>query len=190
MNEPSENKEPAVKTQAQLDLEEGLRFLKEKEIARAANAFHNALRGFEEEKNDKGVANASDRLGDICLERADFAQALNHFNRAFAICAQPGDELSMTYVKRKLARTHRGLKQYEEAMAVYADLLDVYRDFNNPGGAVQVFEEMAEMYLDMGERDKAADAYRTAANIHQGFKHSRHAEALLQKAKAVEEGSI
>lgn len=190
MNEPNENKEPAVKTQAQLDLEEGLRFLKEKEMAQAANAFHNALRGFEEEKNDKGIANASDRLGDICLERGDFAQALSYFNRAFAICAEPGDELSMTYIKRKLARTHRGLKQYDEAMDVYADLLDVYRDFNNPGGAVHVFEEMAEIYLELGERAKAADAYRTAANIHQGFKHSRHADTLLRKAKAAEEGAI
>jgi len=179
-----------MKSQAQLDLEEGLRFLKEEEIAQAANAFHNALHGFEEEKNDKGIANASDRLGDICTERGDFAQAMNHFQRAFAIAAAPGDELSMTYMKRKLARTHRSLKQYGEAMTIYADLLDAYRDFNNPGGAVQVFEEMAEMYLTMGDRAKAADAYRTAANIHQSFKHSRHAETLLQKAKAVDEGAI
>lgn len=182
--------EPAVKSQAQLDLEEGIRFFKAEDIAQAANAFHNALRGFEEEKNDKGIANASDKLGDVCFERGDFAQALNHFNRAFAIAAAPGDELSMTYMKRKLARTHCGLRQYSEAMAIYADLLDAYRDFNNPGGTVQVFEEMAEMYLAMGDRAKAADAYRTAANIHQNFKHSRHAETLLQKAKAAEEGAI
>ncbi|HSR36863.1 MAG TPA: tetratricopeptide repeat protein [Desulfurivibrionaceae bacterium] len=190
MNPEMEPNKAEPKTQSQLDYEEGVELLKKEEVAQAANAFHNALKGFEEEKNDKGIANASDRLGDICLERGDFATALAHFQRAFAIAATPGDELSMTYVKRKLARTHRGLKQYSEAMAVYADLLDVYRDFNNPGGAVQVFEEMAEMYLDMGERSKAADAYRTAANIHQNFKHSRHAEALLQKAKAAEEGDI
>lgn len=182
--------EPAVKSQAQLDLEEGIRFFKEENIAQAANAFHNALRGFEEEKNDKGIANASDKLGDVCLERGELDQALNHFNRAFAIVSAPGDELSMTYLKRKLARTRRDLKHYDEAQSLYTDLLDVYHDFNNPGGTVQVFEEMAEMYLAMGDRTKAADAYRTAANIHQNFKHSRHAEALLQKAKAAEEGAI
>jgi tetratricopeptide (TPR) repeat protein len=191
MNEPNTApQEPAAKSQSQLDLEEGIRLLKEEDIAQAANAFHNALKGFEEEKNDKGIANASDRLGDICFGRGDFAQALVHFQRAFAIAAAPGDELSMTYMKRKLARSHRGLKQYSEAKGLYAELLDAYHDFNNPGGAVQVFEEMAEMYLDMGERGKAADAFRTAANIHQNFKHSRHAEALLQKAKAAEEGII
>ena len=182
--------QPAVKSQAQLDFDEGVDFLKKEETAQAANAFHNALLGFEQEKNDKGIANASDKLGDICFARDEFSLALSHFQRAFAICSAPGDELSMTYLKRKLARSHRGLQQYHEAVEVYADLLDVYRDFNNPGGAVQVFEEMAEMYLDMGERAKAADAYRTAANIHQGFKHSRHAESLLQKAQAVEEGTI
>ena len=182
--------EAAAKSQAQIDLEEGIRFFKEEDIAQAANAFHNALRGFEEEKNDKGIANAADRLGDVCVVRGDLAKALEHFNRAFAICSAPGDELSMTYIKRKLARTHRDLKHYDEAKALYADLIDVYRDFKNPGGTVQIFEEMAEMYLAMGDRPKSADAYRTAANIHQNFKHSRHAEALLQKAKAVEEGSI
>ncbi|MEW6594005.1 MAG: tetratricopeptide repeat protein [Thermodesulfobacteriota bacterium] len=190
MNPEKDPSKAEPKTQAQLDYEEGVELLKKEEVAMAANAFHNALKGFEEEKNDKGIANASDRLGDVCVVRGDLATALEHFNRAFAICSVPGDELSMTYIKRKLARTHRDLKHYDEATTLYADLIDVYRDFKNPGGTVQIFEEMAEMYLAMGDRPKAADAYRTAANIHRNFKHSRHAEALLQKAKAAEEGAI
>lgn len=178
------------KSPSQLDLEKGLEQLKNKDFAQAANSIHNALLGFEEEGNSKGIANACDQLGQLCLERRDFDKALQHLNRAFAICQESGDELSMTYLKRKLVKAHQGAQHFDEALGVCFDLLDVYRDFNNPAGTVDTFESMAQIYLDMGERDKAADAYRTAASIHKNFKHERQAAALADKATSVEAGSL
>ena len=52
-----ENKDPA-----QQDYDKGRECLNNKEIAQAANLFHNALLGYEESGNVNGIANASDKL--------------------------------------------------------------------------------------------------------------------------------
>ena len=176
----------AEKTQAQLDFEEGVKLLDNQEFAQAASAFHNALLGFEEKNDEKGIANTSDKLADVCLKRGDQKTALQHLTRAFSICDKSGDQLSTTYIKKKIAQTSWRLKHYKEALNVYSDLLDAYMNFNNPAGAVQIFEELGEMYTEMGETAKAADALRTAAGIHKNFKHERQAALLLEKANKIE----
>jgi len=59
--EPEEAKDPA-----QADYDQGKQILQAGDEALAASCFHNALVGFEQNGDDKGVANASDQLGDIC----------------------------------------------------------------------------------------------------------------------------
>lgn len=173
----------------QVEYEKGQEFLKKKELAQAANAFHNSLLGFEESGDEKGVANAADKLGDLCMERQDFASAISHFEKAFAICDKEGDDFSIIALQQKIARAHRGLQQYDAAVVIYLDLLDAFQRFNNPAQAVVTFETLAETYREMGERGKAADALRAAAGIHQSFKHLRQAQDLLTRAEAVARGA-
>jgi len=181
---PEEQKEE--KTQAQQDYEKGLEFLQNKDAAQAANAFHNALLGFQQEQNDTGLANAADKLADICAERGDVANALSHYDQAYAICRTYQDRLSLFSIEKKRAKLMREAGEYEKAVTMYLDVLDEYGALRNPQGSVDTLETLAEIYLDMGERGKAADSYRLAANIHKNFKHNRHAEKFLQKAAAVE----
>lgn len=183
----ADEKEPPDPNQA--EYEKGQEFLKNNEAAQAANAFHNALLGFEQCGNEKGVANASDKLGDLCLARQDFATAISHFEKAYGICDKEGDDFSIIALHQKIAKAHRGLQQYDAAVAIYLDLLDSFQRFNNPAQAVETFETMAETYREMGDRDKAADALRAAAGIHHSFKHFRQAQDLLTRAEAVARGA-
>ncbi len=180
-------KEPPNPNQA--EYEKGQDFLKKNEPALAANAFHNALLGFEEGGDEKGVANAADKLGDICLGRQDFANAINHFEKAFGICDKEGDDFSIIALNQKIAKARRGLQQYDVAVAIYLELLDSFQRFNNPAQAVETFETLADTYREMGDRGKAADALRAAAGIHQSFKHFRQAQQLLTRAEAVARGA-
>ena len=86
------------KTQAQQDYEAGQEFLKDEDIAQAANAFHNALIGFEQEENEHGIANASDKLGDICSERGETEKALEHFDRAYTLCTKNFDRFLVAVI--------------------------------------------------------------------------------------------
>ena len=181
-----EEKPKEEKSQAQLDYEAGQEFLKNLEAAQAANAFHNALIAFELEGNENGVANAADKLGDICATRGDVATALSHYDRAYAICQKHTDRFSLFSIEKKKAKLMYDAKEYDQAIRLYGEVLNEYSALRNPQGSVDTLEILAEIYLAKGEKSKAADSYRTAASIHQNFRHSRHAETFLQKAAEIE----
>jgi len=183
-NPEAEEKEPA-KTPAELDYDEGLELLKRGSFPQAAAAFHNALRGFEEEKNEAGIARAVTKLAEICLEKEEYDKALSLLERALAICRAAQDDLSTTYLQKRLLKARMGLRDYPAALELALELLDAYQDYNNPAGAVEIMEMMAEIYLVTGEKEKAAESYRTIAAIHKNFKHAKAAQAMLDRAEGV-----
>ena len=185
-NKAQSDQNQADQSQAQKDYEAGQEFLKNNDQSQAANAFHNALIGYEQEGNENGVANASDKLCDICTERGETEKALEHLDRAYTICHKSFDRFSLFSLERKKAGLIYKSGDLDKAIALYLDILDEYGALRDPQGSVKTLETMADIYLEKSEKAKAADAYRVAASIHKNFKHSQHAEELLAKAEATE----
>lgn len=177
------------KSQAQLDYEEGRGYVERGEASLAAVSLHNALRGFEEEGNREGIANASNQLGHACLQRQEFEKALSHYKRAWEICEDLQDKMSLLALSFQLIEAHKGLKNYRQALDICLDLLDAYQLNNDPQGSVVTLEKMADIYLETKAPDKAADAYRTIASIHENFKHEKIAESFRQKAAELTGGN-
>lgn len=174
------------KSQGQQDYENGQEFLTNNDIAQAANAFHNALVEFEQEGNESGIANASDKLGDICAGRGDFDTALKHYDRAYAICEKHSDRFSLFSIEKKKAKLMYDADELDKAIALYLGVLDEYSALRNPQGSVDTLETLAEIYLKKGDKAKAADSYRMAASIHQNFKHEKQVKELLKLAEEAE----
>ncbi len=174
-----------MKSAGQRDYDKGLEHLKAKESGLAANAFHNAQIGFEQEKNANGIANAADKLGDLCAERGEHEAALRHYARAYQICSEGNDRFSLMSLDKKKASVSFAAHKYPEAIDLYLNILDEYSALRNPEGSVQTLETLATVFLAQGEKEKAADAYRTAAAIHAGFQHKNHTQELLAKAEAL-----
>jgi len=158
--------------------------------SQAAAFFHNALVGFEQKGDDKGVANASDQLGDICACRRDHEKAVVHYQRAYEICDRENDMFSLIALQKKMAVAKRAMEQYDEAANIYLNVIDIYAGYNNPAGTVATMEELAKLYLEMGERQKSADTYRTIASIHKNFGHTIQTQEFMDKATQIEEGGI
>lgn len=152
------------------------------DFTEAALSFHNALKGFEEQGDEQGVANASDRLGDACMAKEEYAMALENYQRAFEICTKEEDSFSTLSLNKKKAACHRKLGQLDEAMAILQDILEHYFLTKNPKGSVDILTVIAEVYIQQGEIDAAADAYRTVSSIHAGFKHKRLSEEFAARA--------
>jgi tetratricopeptide (TPR) repeat protein len=184
--ENKEEEKEEVKSQGQLDYEAGQNFLETKDASLAANAFHNALAEFEKEKDENGIANASDKLGDICAERGDFDNAGKHYDRAYAICDKHSDRFSLFAIEKKRAKIKFDAKEYDKAIALYLDILDEYSSLNNPQGSVETLETIAEIYLAKEDKAKAADSYRMIASIHKSFKHKTIAATFIEKAEKIE----
>lgn len=166
----------------QKEYEEGKKYLENQQYGQAAVALHNALIGFEEKDDENGVANASNQLGNLCLARNEFENALKHYQRALTICDKSNDRMSILAVQTQIVAVHRGMKDFDKAIELSLDILDLYQDNRDPQGSVQTLEEMAAIYIEAERPEKAADAYRTIGAIHKNFKHHNIAEKYMAKA--------
>lgn len=188
MTEEMKNeKEDTPKDPAQEDYEAGKKFLDNKDLPQAANAFHNALIGFEQNSNENGIANACDKLGDICMTREEYSKALELYKRAFDICEHLDDPASILALQKKMAQCHRSQKQLTETLKIYLDMLDTFYEWKNPGLTVDMLTQLGELYCEMNEKEKGKDAYLTAASIHANYGHKRMAKQLEDKAAAIEQ---
>jgi tetratricopeptide (TPR) repeat protein len=178
---PADNVDPIDK-----EYQEGKNYLQQKNYGQAAVALHNALLGYEEKQDSNGVANASNQLGHLCLAREDFTTALKHYQRAFEICDESNDRMSVLAVLHKMVIAHRAEKNLDQAIKTSLDILDHYQDNRDPQGTVQTLEVMAEIYLEDEDPAKAADTYRTIASIHKNFKHENIASSYIKKAERLE----
>ena len=113
-----------------------------------------------------------------------------HYQRAYDICDKENDRFSLVSLLKKMAPSRKALKQYDETIKIYLNVIDIYSGYNNPEGTVGTMEDLAEFYLEIGERQKSADTYRTIASIHKNFKHNIQAQEFMDKATQVEQGSV
>ncbi len=174
----------------QAEYEDGIEFLKENELSQAAVAFHNALRGYEERKNQDGIANASNQLGNVCLEKGEFEKAKEHYLRAWNVCDRFEDPMSLLSLSTQLIIVHRGLNEMPEALELCFDMLETHDLNNNPHGTVNTMETIADIYLSQDEKAKAADTYRTIASIHSNFKHKTIAKKFISRAEELEAEAV
>ncbi len=182
--------EDQEKDSAQEDYQSGVDYLSKGDFSMAANAFHNALIGYEQADNQEGVANAYDKLGDLCFQRGDFDKALYYIDKIYVICEEKKDFFSILSLRKKKAACFSSLKKYSEAIALYLDLLDVYEGMQNPESAVKMILNIADIYQEKGELKNCVDAYKTAASIHANYKHPNKAAELMAKAEELEKGGV
>lgn len=161
---------------------EGVRFLEQQEYGQAAVALHNALVVFEQRQDETGIANASNQLGHVCLFCNEYEAALIHYQRALIIVEKANDRMSTLAVLHKIVTAQKELKQYDKAISGCFEILELYQDNRDPRGTVATLETMAEIYLEDGQRGKAADAYKTISSVHKNFRHDTMAAQYLEKA--------
>jgi tetratricopeptide (TPR) repeat protein len=153
------------------------------DFSEAAALFHNALKGFEEQGDEAGIANASDRLGDTCMAKEEYTLALEHYKRAFDICEKLEDSFSTLALNKKMAAAYRKLGKLEETLVLLDDMLEHYHLTKNPQGTVEILIVTAEVFIQQGKIKAAADAYHTVSAIHAGFKHKKLANEFLKRAE-------
>lgn len=182
---PAAQARQEISDPAKLDYKQGREHLEKKEWSEAAVCFHNALLGFEEQRDEQGMANARDRLGDVCMAREDYQTALTHYFAAMALCDKFEDILSWQALNKKVAVCHRRMGKLDQALAVCMEIFDSYGRTRNPEGTVRMLEVMAEIYEEMGDLERAGDSLRTIASIHRNFKHNQQAAEYEQRAVAL-----
>lgn len=180
---PDNNKEKKATDPIQEDYDKGKEALENNDLPQAAVFFHNALLGHEEKGDQNGVANACNQLGNVCLQRKEYGQALTNYQRAWDICEKESDAMSLLALQKQFVLVYCGLKQYDKAVDSCLGLLDQYSGNNDPGNGVAILEQLADIYVEQGEQSKAADSYKMIASIHTSFDHKNIAEKFQEKAE-------
>lgn len=184
---PEKKEEPKKKlSPVEQEYEDGKRFLENGNTAQAAIAFHNVMLAHEEAKDENGIANAANQLGNVCMAREEYEQARTHFQRAYDICDKNFDEMSLMALNRQFLNIHRALGEHKETVDMLMDFIEIYQSNRDPNGTVTVLEELADVYIEADKKDMAADTYRTIAAIHKNYKHAQIAESFVKKAEELE----
>lgn len=184
---PEKKEQPKKKlSPVEQEYEDGKRYLENGDHAQAALAFHNVMLAHEEAGDENGIANAANQLGNVCMARNEYEQARGHFQKAWDICDKNFDEMSLISLKRQFLAIHKALGENDQAVEILFDFIDIYQSNRDPHGTVAVFEELAELYVEMGSTAKAADTYRTIASIHKNYKHEQIAAGFVKKAEELE----
>ena len=184
-NKQSEPNKEESKDPVEKDYNAGKGFLEKGELSQAALSLHNALLGYEERGDQNGIANASNQLGNVCLQSEKFDEALLHYQRAWDICEKENDQMSLVSLQKQFVLVYRGIKQYDKAINGCLELLGIYSANNDPANSVKILDDLAYIYLENGNPSKAADTYKTIASIHARFKHDSIAENNREKAQAL-----
>lgn len=190
MNEPEQEvkEDEALKDPAKADYKAGREFFTQGDYTQAAYALHNALKGFEEQGDEQGIANASDRLGDVCVAKEEYGLALDHFQRAHDICTREKDIFSIVALNKKIAGIYKRQGELDKSLNILFDIFDHYSQLRDPKGTVEILEVIAEVYSTQGQNKNAADTLRTIAGIHANFKHVKLAEEFEERANLLEQG--
>ena len=113
------------------------------------------------------INNKNDKDALICQGRAltlkgDLAGALNVFKNA---AAQSKDEFDKTIVNLLIGRTHKVLKQYEQAIANFQLSLSNAKVANSDAFQRVAYNAMGDVYFETNKLDEALDKYTTASKL-------------------------
>lgn len=183
--QPKEKEKKRSSDPIQAEYDDGVEFLKNKEYSQAVLAFQNALIGYEKKQHQDGIANACNQLGNVCMEKEQFEKAKEYYQRAWDICKRFDDTMSLLSLSQQFVVIHREAGEFDQALTLCLDMVDTHYGHNNPEGVVNTMETMADIYLQQGDKKKAADSYRSIAAIHSNFKHKNFARRYEEKADAL-----
>jgi len=186
---PAVQKDDAKKPKSpvQKEFDDGKAFLEKGEHSQAALAFGNVFLAYEEEADEAGMANASNQMGHVCLAKEDYAQALVHYQKAWDICDKLFDPMSLLALRKQFVEVYRALKDYDKAISISMDLLEIYQENRDPHGTVAILEGIVGIYIDAENIPLAADTYRTIASIHENYNHKKIAAGFVKKADELEQ---
>ena len=103
--------------------------------------------------------------GDVCRQRADFEDALNHYRAAVDLYQQAGDPLGQSLALRGQAQLYLDTVRPLQAAALLADALDLLDPSAYRQETADLLEQLAENKLNFGFPDQARDLHQESLRL-------------------------
>lgn len=144
------------------------------------NRFESYLRNVDSLAAQSGYvdtrARALSNLGILEDDRGDFSNAILYYKKSIRLFLNLGDSLSSALVKRNLAYTYTRLDDYNTAIHIYQEVLDIYRKFHYDNGIAKIYDALGAIYRGMKDYLGSIKSYRKAIKI---LKEKKEVKALI-----------
>lgn len=105
----------------------------------------------------------ANNLGWDYFDAGNYEKALTLFQQAYHAFKETGSDRQIDIARWTVARCLRALGRDKEALAIQLELLKVHQQTGTEDG--RVYEELGELYLARGEKDKATGYFRKAYKL-------------------------
>ena len=145
-------------------------------IYRGKNQFTNSLRWYlqaikniEKTGNRKQLAQTYQEVGEFYQEQEVSGKALEYLTKSNEIYGEIGEDIHPTLLS-SIADAHLELKNYDQALAYYTAVLEIYNSQNDTEGKLTTFRSLTDLYKTVGNYQKALEYNTQILEIHKAKK--------------------
>ncbi|WP_291722397.1 tetratricopeptide repeat protein [Bernardetia sp.] len=145
-------------------------------IYRGKNQFTNSLRWYlqalkniEKLGNRKLLAETYQEVGEFYQEQEVEGKALEYLTKSNEIYGELGEDVHPKLLS-SIADAHLELKNYDQALAYYTAVLEIYNIDNDTEGKLETFRSLTDLYKIIGNYQKALEYNTQILEIHKAKK--------------------
>ncbi len=149
--------------------------------------YEGALEIFKDLGRLKEMANILEKIGDIYHLRQKFDQALKAYKACLDICENFEDEISTSIIAEKIVFAYKEQGAYEKMLPYLYRILEIAERCKDPHRAGRALVGIGDVYLRLGKKDTAKEAYSLALKIFKGMGAIEQTKLLEEHLRSLEE---
>jgi len=144
--------------------------IKQGKVEVAEKGFREALRICEQVQNYKGMAEALAGLASVAVEKNNFEDAVNYYQRAIEVYPVESPQLRLAMLYSDLGQVYSALEQWQEAQKTYLIAKYLCQRHNYPKGEGELSVLIGEAYYRQGDKSQALSFIKYACKIFASIK--------------------
>lgn len=122
-------------------------------------------------------------LGSIALDKRNWTEAKDHFEKSLALFRKTNDTRKIAWGFSNLGAALRVLKLHEEAKVCYEEAIKLFETIQDPIHQAVARMNLGNLYLDLDQPSKALELYQLAGPVFR-YQERRLAKAALNRGIA------
>ncbi|HSQ61799.1 MAG TPA: tetratricopeptide repeat protein [Polyangiaceae bacterium] len=134
-------------------------------LERAEQHLGAALKLFEQERDERGIASTVDDIGKLYWLKGDYAKALEHTQRALAMRRRLGDRRSIALSLNNMGLVYQDSGHFKEALDAFEQALTIRREIGDLVGVAISLNNLGTVAQDQRDDQKALGLFREAYEV-------------------------
>lgn len=147
--------------------------------------YHQLLKLFDKNSQQKILAEAYKDLGDLCRLKNSYRKGMVYLGRAEKIYRALDDKPELAHTLNNIGNLYWVSLQYEKALEYLNSALELHESLGNLAGAGSTLNNLAGVYLAINQYQKAVQYYQQSLEIHRGLEIPEEISRVLNNLGVV-----